>query len=93
MYEKLNNKLVEKGGLLIVLAQLRSENKKFYSEDMTMFYGALVAKMLYPCKDGVVDNLNPYFSTQKIRDSKVGKQYLDIPMTYDYNTRELELKK
>lgn len=92
IYEKLNNHLVENGGLLIVLAQLKRENKNFYSEDMTLFFGALVAKLLYEQNNGIIDNSRPYLETIKIRDSKVNKQYITIPLKYDYETKRLNLR-
>jgi len=93
IYEKLNNQLVEKGGLLIVLAQLKKENKAFYSENMTLFYGALVAKLLYEMTNGVEDNSKPYLETVKIRESKTSKQYITIPLSYDYQTKLIEVRK
>jgi hypothetical protein len=97
MYEQLNNKLVQQGGLLLVLAQLKKTEDgrigNFYAESMTEFFGSVVAKLVYPYKDGNYDNLNPYLTTIKIRDSKVGKTYLDIPLVYDTESKTLELKK
>ena len=92
LYEHFNNQLVEKGGLLIIFAQLKKENHKFYAEDMVNFYASLVAKIIYPSLNGVLDNLNPYFKTEKIRDSKVGKQYLDILLTYNPEDKRVRLK-
>ncbi|MHA1737855.1 MAG: bifunctional DNA primase/polymerase, partial [Candidatus Heimdallarchaeota archaeon] len=89
IYEQLNDQLVEKGGLLIVLAQLKNETKQFYAEDMVMFYASTVAKFLYPKKGETVDNTRPYFKTTKLRDSKVGTQYIDIPLSYDNETKIL----
>ena len=93
IYEKLNNQLVERGGLLIVLAQLKKENNSFYAENMTMFFGALVAKLLYEKSEGIENNAKPYFETIKIRDSKVNKQFITIPLSYDYQTKLLEIRK
>ncbi len=93
IYEKLNDKLVEKGGLLLALAQLKKDTNSFYAESMTEFFGALVAKLIYPIVNGVQDNLKPYLTTTKVRDSKVGKTYIDIPLIYNPDTRILELKK
>jgi len=70
IYEELNNKLVNFGGLLIVLAQLKQDNGKFYAEDMVMQFASLVGKFLYPEVNGVVDNLHPYIKTTKIRKPK-----------------------
>jgi hypothetical protein len=93
IYEELNNKLVDKGGLMIVFAQLKTENNSFYAENMVHFYGSVVAKLLYPQKDGVTDNLKPYLHTTKIRDSKINKQYIDIPLIYNHDTKIIDLKK
>ena len=93
LYEHLNDKLVEKGGLLIVFAQLKRKSLDFYAEDMIEFYSSLVAKFLYPKNGESYDNLNPYFQTTKIRDSKVNKQYIDIPLKFNLETKIVELKK
>lgn len=92
IYESLNNKLVDHGGLLIVFAQLKSADNKFYSEDMVMQYASLVAKFFYPTINGIVDNLNPYFDTCKIRRSKSNHQYKQIPLKYIPETKELRMK-
>ena len=100
LYEKFNEQLVKHGGLLIVFTQLRkleNNNTKFYAEDMTEFYASLVAKYLgTPIKlaDGSygIDNINTMFQTQKIRDSKIGKQYITIPTKYNNDTREVVLR-
>jgi len=86
MYEKLNDQHAKHGGLLIIFAQLKkteNNNYRFYAEEMTEFYASLVAKYLHtPIKlaDGSYgfDNINTMFQTQKIRDSKIGKQYITI---------------
>jgi len=93
IYEKLNDKLVESGGLLIVLAQLRTENNSFYAEDMTKFYASAVAKIQYPNVNGVKDTLNPFLQTEKLRDSKVGKQYVKIPLQFNPDTKILSEKR
>lgn len=92
LYESFNDKLVENGGLLIIMAQLKRENASFYAENMVLFYGALVAKFLYPQNNGAMDNNNPYFRTEKIRDSKTNNQYMNIPLVYDSVNKTVELK-
>jgi len=87
IYEQLNNQLTEKGGVLVVFAQLKNQSKEFYAEDMVMFYASTVAKFLYPKKGEVVDNTKPYFKTTKLRDSKSGQQYVTIPLSYDNETK------
>lgn len=92
MYEKINEQLIEKGGIAIIFAQLKTETSKFYAEDQTTFYASLVAKFIYPTVNGVTDNLQPYFHTIKVRDSKVGKQFIDIPLIFNSDTKILEAK-
>ena len=93
MYEKINDQLIEKGGLTIIFAQLKKENGGFYAENMVEQYASLVAKFYYPSINGVSDNLHPYFKTNKIRDSKVGRQFIEIPLVFNPDTKILELKK
>ena len=93
MYEKINEQLIEKGGLAIIFAQLKKENMTFYAENMVEQYASLVAKFLYPATNGTTDNLNPYFKTVKVRDSKVNKQFIDIPLKFNPDTKLLEIRK
>lgn len=100
MYQQLNDKMVEKGGLLIVFTQLKTVYKmingeekatySFYAENMTEFYASLVAKFLYTNVNGKLDNLHPYFKTQKIRNSKRETQYLKVPLEYNPETKRLK---
>jgi hypothetical protein len=98
IYSRLNSQLVKHGGFLIVFAQLKQEDGNFYAESMTRFYASLVAKYNWsPIKNekGVVvdwDARHTYFHTEKIRDSKTGKQYLDIPMEFNPQTKLLSLR-
>jgi hypothetical protein len=98
IYKRFEEQLAKHRGLLIVLAQLKDDGS-FYAQDMTKFYGSLVAKYFWsPIKDakGQIydwDSQNTYFKTEKIRDSKSGKQYLNIPMYFDPNTKTIELRK
>lgn len=99
MYEQLNDQLIEKGGWALVFAQLkRFTDKKgtihyqFYAQDMLLQYASFVGKFLYPVNSGIGDNLNPYIETLKIRDSKVGKSFVQIPLKFDEKTKLLELK-
>lgn len=100
IYERLNDQLVKHKGLLVVFAQLKkteNNNYRFYAEEMTEFYASLVAKYLHtPIKlaDGSYgyDNINTMFQTQKIRDSKVGKQYITIPTFFNDKTKEITLR-
>ena len=100
LYEKLNEQLVKHGGLLIVFVQLKkteNNNFRFYAEEMTEFYASLVAQYLQTLiklADGTYgyDNLNTMFKTQKVRDSKIGKQHITIPTKYNVDTREVTLR-
>ena len=98
IYSRLNSQLVKHGGFLIVFAQLKQEDGNFYAENMTRFYASLVAKYNWsPIKNekGAIvdwDARHTYFHTEKIRDSKTGKQYLDIPMEFNPQTKILSLR-
>jgi len=99
IYERLNEQLRKHKGILIVLAQLKSESGKFYAEDMTEFYASFVAKYFWtPIKNanGEVydyDSENTVFKTQKIRDSKSGKQHIIIPTRYSMENKTLTVRK
>lgn len=99
IYERLNEQLAKHKGLLIILAQLKTESGQFYAEDMTRHYASFLAKYFWsPIKDakGNVydwDSNNTYFKTEKIRDSKNGKQYINIPTYFNPDTKTLELRK
>ena len=92
IYEELNNKLVENGGLLIVMAQLRKSNGTFYSEDMVEQFASFVGKFYYPERNGDTDNLNPIIETTKIRRPKMKSSIVKIPLTYIPESKELRLK-
>ena len=93
MYESLNDKLTEKGGLLIAFAQVKKETGKFYGgDDMIEFYASFVAKLSYKIKDGNRDWTQPILKTQKMRDSKIGRQFVSIPFIYNQQTKLLEPK-
>lgn len=80
-YEHFHEQLKKHGGLLIIMTQLRSSNKEFFAQDQVAFYSALLAK--YQFGDGGKDNQNTFFKIEKIRDSRSGKQYIEIPMYFD----------
>ena len=98
IYERLNEQLRKHGGLLIVLCQLKTETNGFYAEDMTKFYGSFVGKYLWtPIKSSTgsiidYDSVNTYIQSVKMRASKVGKQYIKIPMKYNSKTKEITLR-
>ena len=99
IYERLNEQLRKHKGVLIVLAQLKSDTGKFYAEDMTEFYASFVAKYFWtPIKNanGEIydwDSQNTAFHTQKIRDSKSGKQHIIIPTYYSMQNKTLTIRK
>ena len=98
IYSRLNDQLKIHGGLLIIFAQLKSETGGFYAQDMTKFYGSFVGKYLWtPIKDSNGgtrdwDNTNTYIQSTKMRDSKIGKQYIQIPMHYNDKNKEITLR-
>lgn len=92
IYQKLSDNLSNYGGLLIVFAQLKKESSSFYAENMVEQFASLVCKFLYKDNNGVVDNLNPYITTTKIRRPINNQQYINIQLKYDYVTKLVTLK-
>ena len=98
IYERLNEQLRKHGGLLIALCQLKEESKGFYAEDMTRFYASFAGKYLWsPIKNSSgntidYDPVNTYIQAVKMRASKVGSQYIKIPMKYNNATKEIVLR-
>ena len=91
IYEELNNKLVDHRGLLIVFAQLKSDGT-FYADDMVQQFASFVGKFLYPERNGVADNLHPIIQSTKIRRPKTHRQYVEIPLEYNPDTKELKMR-
>jgi len=94
VYEKINDELTIKGGNAIVFAQLRKSNGEFFATDQIDQYAALCAYFRHPEQQGqngnmIIDNMNPYWETRKIRDSKTGQQHITIPLSYDKATKKL----
>jgi len=87
-FEHLHNQLKKHKGFLIVFTQIRTSNKEFFAPDQVKNYGALVARYLFG--NGGKDSENTYFKTEKIRDSRNGQQYLEIPMYFDKDKKTLE---
>ena len=87
MYESINDQLIEKGGHCIIFAQLKKKTHEFYAEDMVEHYSSFVGKFLYPSTNGILDNLNPYIQTTKMRDSINGLQYVKIPLSFNKDTK------
>jgi len=98
IYERLNEQLRKHGGLLVVFTQLKDETGAFYAESQTKFYGSFVGKYLWTPIKGPTgkiidhDNVNTNIHVVKMRDSKIGKQYIKIPMKYNNKTKEITLR-
>jgi hypothetical protein len=99
MYRRFEEQLVKHKGLLIIFAQLKKENNSFYAETMSSFYASLMAKYCWsPIKNAKgeiydYDSNNTYFKTEKIRDSKLNKQFITIPTYFDSDKKTIELRK
>lgn len=89
-YEHLHEQLKKHNSFLIVMTQLRKDNQNFFAQNLHDFFATLVASYHYGDND---DNINTYFKTHKIRDSKTGMQYLTIPTTYNSDTKEVLIRK
>jgi len=95
--ENLNNQLVKHRGLLIALVQIRKDGT-FFAPDLFDFYASLVAtynwtqKYNSQTKETVADSTNTYFQTSKMRDSKVGVQWIKIPTKFDKDTKIISLR-
>ena len=92
MYKQLNDKLVDHGGLLIALSQLK-DNGEFFAPNQISQYASLAGKFLYPEKNGQVDHLHPYLEICKMRRPKTNQKFIQIPMEYNFETKELRIKK
>lgn len=91
LYRIFAKQLDKHGGLCYIFSQLKPSGE-FYAEQMVKFFGSFVAKYFFTEKNGQMDNRNTKFEIEKIRESKVGKQYITIPTYFDENKR-LEVKK
>lgn len=90
LYRTFAKQLDKHGGLLFIFSQLRPD-KRFYAEQMVKFFASFAVKYFYTEKNGVSDNKNTCFKTEKIRESKTNQQYITIP-TYFGDDKKLELK-
>lgn len=86
-----HNQLKKHRGLLIVLMQLRESNSDWYAKDLVFWYGAFVGKYLFG--DNGKDSENTYIKSEKIRDSRTGRQYIDIPLYFDKQTKLISKRK
>ena len=97
LYEKINNQLTIHGGCVIAFAQMKNETE-MYAEQMIHAYASIVAKYYWSKhkneKTGeiIYDNQNTYFKTEKMRDSKSGLQYINIPTYFDKETKLITLR-
>lgn len=97
LMETMNNRLVQHGGLLIIFVQVRKDGS-FFAPDLFDFYASCVAKYCHSKKTNEVtkevsyDNENTYWKTEKLRDSKVGIQYVTIPMHYNSKTKRITIR-
>jgi len=95
--ENLNHQLIRHGGLLIAMVQIRKDGS-FFAPDLIDFYASLVATYNWTTKTNSktqevsYDAENTYLKTSKIRDSKVGLQYLKIPTHYNKETKKITLR-
>ena len=80
--------LDKSGGLLFIFSQLK-DNGTFYSESMVQFFSAFSVKYFYTRAGNVVDNVNTYFETTKVREPKTNQQINKIPMKFDNPFLEL----
>jgi len=88
LYKIFSQQLDKSGGLLFIFSQLR-ENGTFYSEAMVQFFSAFSVKYFYTKSGNVVDNVNTYFETTKVREPKTNQQVNKIPMKFDNPFLEL----
>jgi len=91
LYRTFAKQLDKHGGICFIFSQLNSQ-QGFYAEQMVKFFASFAVKYFYTEKNGVKDNQNTCFKTEKIRESKTNQQYITIPTYFDSNKR-LEIKK
>jgi len=92
LYKIFAQQLDRHGGLLYVLSQLNTSDD-FYASPMVRFFSSFAVKYFYTKINGVTDNINTYFKTSKIRESKSGTQEVTIPTKYNPDNKTLELRK
>jgi len=89
LYKIFSKQLDKHGGLCFIFSQLR-EDKNFYASQMVKMYASVACKYFYSELNGIKDNVNTYFQTEKIRESKSNQQYLKIATKFE--NKKLELK-
>lgn len=90
IYEHLYEQVKKHNCFLIVMEQLKKTDNNFFAQNLNMFYASLVAKYQYG--NGGADNINTFFKTEKIRDSRTGQQYITIPTVFNPITRKVDVK-
>ena len=90
IYKIFAQQLDKHGGLCYIFSQLK-DSGDFYAEQMVKFFASVAAKYTYTEKNGLADNQNTCFKTEKIRESKTKQQFITIP-TYFNDSKVLELK-
>ena len=86
IYAHFARQLTKKSGILIIFAQLKRDGC-FYAEEMVKFFASVVAKFSYD-KEG--EGKTSKFITEKIRESKNGRQRISIPCKYNWSLKRLE---
>jgi len=92
LYKIFAKQLDRHAGLLYVFSQL-NDSGEFYASSMVRFFSSFAVKYFYTKVNGVTDNVNTYFKTSKIRESKGSVQEVTIPTKFNPDTKELELRK
>ena len=92
LYKIFAQQLDRHAGLLYVFSQL-NDSGEFYASSMVRFFSSFAVKYFYTKVNNVTDNVNTYFKTSKIRESKGSIQEVTIPTRFNPDTKELELRK
>ena len=88
VYKMFQKQLDRHGGNCFIFSQLM-DNDKFYAENQLIMFASMALKYFYGQSNGSLDNTNTFFKSIKARESKVGKQYLDIPTKFENKLLEL----
>lgn len=96
LYQYFAKQLDKHKGICIIFCQLNREGE-FMAKNMIDWFASLSCKYCHSStkdKQGntISDNNNTFFQTEKIRESKCGKQYITIPTYYDSETKFLTLR-
>jgi len=92
LYKIFAQQLDRHAGLLYIFSQL-NDSGEFYASSMVRFFSSFAVKYFYTKVNGVTDNVNTYFKTNKIREAKGNVQEVTIPTKFNPDTKELELRK